>query len=76
MVSGWLAAPLASGWVQVEAGGWTEDGKTWYFEPDVRSGVKLTRGGWRYGTVRGFVASRYLDVVDGQVDRSETGQSE
>lgn len=58
----------ASGWVRIEAHGWTKDGKTLYFEPDVASGVKITkRSGWRFQTVTGFVASGYLAVVDGPV---------
>ena len=63
-----LAAPEASGWVRVRARGWTVDGKRLFFEPDERSGEKLTvRGGWRLMTVEGWVASRYLVVVDGPV---------
>jgi hypothetical protein len=54
-----------NGWVRITARGWTQDGKTIYFEPDTRSGVKLTRGGWRWLEIMGWVAARYLDVVDG-----------
>lgn len=62
-----LGAPVA-GWVRVCARGWTEDGKTLYFEPDVGGGKKASvRGGvlWRFVEVQGAVAVAYLELVDG-----------
>lgn len=63
-----LGEPV-DGWVHVKARGWTQDGKRLYFEPDVRSGEKATvrsgDGGWRFMEVTGWVAARFLTVIDG-----------
>lgn len=62
-----LGSPV-DGWVRAVARGWTQDGKTLYFEPDTASGAKLTTrssGGWRFVAVQGAAAVAYLSVVDG-----------
>jgi len=64
-----LGQPV-DGWVRVCARGWTEDGKSLYFEPDVRAGKKASvRGGtpWRFVEVQGAVAVGFLTVIDGPV---------
>jgi hypothetical protein len=61
-----LGKPV-DGWVRVIARGWTDDGKTIYFEPDVRSGKKaaVRSAGWRFVEVQGAVAVQFLELVDG-----------
>ena len=70
LVKGALVEALGKpvdGWLRVVARGWTLDGKTIYFEPDVRAGKKMSvrSGGWRFVAVEGAVAVEYLEIVDG-----------
>jgi hypothetical protein len=71
LVAGALVEALGNpvnGWVLAVTRGWTQDGTTIYFEPDVRSGKKASvrgGGGWRFVEVHGAVAVEYLTVIDG-----------
>lgn len=74
LVAGALVEALGKpvdGWVRVVARGWTQDGRTIYFETEVSAGKKLSAngqaapGGWRFIEQQGAVAANFLDIVDG-----------